>query len=87
MKSILYTDDSPFSIPPACTAERTEIRRTFRKNGRLFTVTVRDKLVVDDEYVNMVKAVAFSIQTQEPYRAMPTNRKVKDSLLKQDLVI
>ena len=87
MKSLLYTDESPFQTPTLCSPGRTEQIRTLRKGGRLYRVAVRDKAVVEDSYVDMVKAVAFSIQTQEQYNYPIPSRRYRDYLIKRNIEI
>lgn len=87
MKSLLFTDSTPFNEPPGCGPCRTEVVRTFRKNGRLYRVVLRDKIVVEDPYLVMVKAFAFAIQQGEPYMGVPPPRTIRDFLIKSSVVI
>ncbi len=87
MKSILFTDASPFHDPPGCGPCRTEVLVTVRKNGRIYRFVARDKVVVEDPYLVMVKAQAFSIAQQEPYAMQPASRSVRDFLIKSEVVI
>ena len=41
----------------------------------------------EDPYFVLVKAVAFSIQQNEPYNGKTPNRTLKDFLIKSNLVI
>jgi hypothetical protein len=87
MKSLLFTGTLPFSIPPGCTPCRIEVPITIRKHGRLYKMVLRDKIAVDDPYLMMVKALAFAIQTGEPYSGRPPERSVRDFLIKDSVVI
>ena len=87
MKSLAYQPNSPFEFPPSCGPKRTEVSVTVRKDGRLYTMVVRDKIVVEDPYIVMVKATAFAIQEGEPYNARPTPRDIRDFLIKNDTVV
>lgn len=87
MKSLLFQDDSPFDVPPECAPCRQEKVITIRKAGRLYKFTARDKVVVEDPYLVMVKAAAFGISEGEPYSGTITPRGVKDFLIKSSIVI
>ena len=58
-----------------------------RYKGRIYRVVLRDKVVVDDPYVTLVKAVSFAYKMGEPYQAREIQRNVKDFLIKLDVVI
>lgn len=87
MKSLLYQEDSPFELPSICTPCRQEVKVTIRKDGRLYHFTARDKVVVEDPYLLMVKAQAFSISESEPYSAQVTPRNVRDFLIRTNVLI
>jgi hypothetical protein len=86
-KSLLFTGALPYSEPPGCDAGRQEVPVTIRKNGRLYHFVVRDKIVVDDPYLVLVKATAFAIAHGEPYAGLPPGRAVRDFLIKSNVVI
>lgn len=86
-KSLLFTTSSPFQVPPGCTAGRQEVQYTVRKYGRLYKFTLRDKIVVEDPYLVMVKAEAFAIAQGEPYAGVPPERAVRDFLLKSNIQV
>lgn len=86
-KSLLYADNQVLQEPPGCGPCRTEVKATIRKGGRLYTVIMRDKVVVEDPYLVMVKAAAFAIREGEPYMGRATPRAVKDFLLKSSVVV
>jgi hypothetical protein len=85
-KSLLFTGVLPYSDPPGCGPGRTEIPATIRKNGRLYKYIIRDKIVVEDPYLVLVKACAFAIAQGEPYSGLPPERSVRDFLIKQNVV-
>lgn len=85
-KSLLFTGDLPYDVPSICGPGRTEVPLTIQKNGRLYRFIVRDKITVEDPYLVMVKAAAFSIRTGEPYAAKTPKRAVRDFLIKQNIV-
>ena len=89
MKSLIYQDILPYDEPPTCRNDppRVEVTFALRKNGRLYTYTVRDKIVPEDILFVMVKAAAFAIQHGEPYNGRTPSRTVKDSLIKNNVVI
>lgn len=87
MKSLLFSESSVLQQPPGCGPCRQEVKATVKKGGRLYTIVIRDKVVVEDPYFVMVKAVAFAISEGEPYMGRATPRSVKDFLLKSSVVI
>ena len=89
MKSLLFQNVTPFTEPPECAAIpcRTEVPITVRKDGRLYTFVLRDKIVPEDPYLILVKAAAFAISETEPYAGRTPERSVKDFLIKDYLVI
>jgi hypothetical protein len=58
-----------------------------RKYNRLYRYTLRDKVTVEDPYLVLVKATAFSIQNSEPYSAMPPSRALRDLLIRSNVTI
>ncbi len=87
MKSQLFQGVSPLEEPITCAPGRVEIPITMRKEGRLYKFVVRDKLMVEDPYLVLVKARAFAIRTGEPFGANPPSRSVRDYLIKSNVVI
>lgn len=87
MKSLLFSDSSPFTEPVECAPCRTEVTLTFRKHGRLYRFKLRDKIVVEDPYLVLVKAAAFAIAQGEPYVGQPPSRAIRDFLIKSSIVI
>lgn len=86
-KSLLFTEGQVLQPPPGCGPCRQEVRATVRKDGRLYTIVIRDKVVVEDPYFVMVKAAAFAIRQNEPYMGRATPRGVKDFLIKSNVVV
>ena len=84
-KSLLFTGDLPFGVPPGCAPCRQEVSVTIRKFGRLYTLKMRDKISVEDPYLVLVKAEAFAIQQGEPYAAIVPERTIRDFLIKQNV--
>jgi hypothetical protein len=84
-KSLLFTGDVPFGVPPGCEPCRQEVAVTIRKNGRLYTMTMRDKIVVEDPYLVLVKAEAFALGQGEPYAGIVPPRSLRDFLIKNNL--
>lgn len=89
MKSLLYQEDgSNHTVPPGCgLCDRNEVKISLRKGNKIYRFVVRDKVTVDDIYVIGIKAAAFAIQQNQPHPGTPTDRAVKNSLIKTDLVI
>ncbi len=87
-RSILYQDNAPHALPPGCgMCDRNEVPVSLRKDGRIYRFVLRDKIVVEDLLMVMVKAAAFSIAQGEPYAGTPPARSVKDFLIKQDTIV
>jgi hypothetical protein len=88
-KSLLFANPPvlPFGVPPGCTPCRTEVKSVIRKFGRLYTLTLRDKIAIEDPYLNMVKAEAFALQQGEPFAGLTPDRSFRDVLIKSNLVI
>lgn len=84
-KSLLFTGDVPFSVPPGCGPCRQEVTITIRKNGRLYTMKLRDKVVVEDPYLVLVKAEAFALGQGEPFAGIVPPRSLRDFLIKNNL--
>jgi hypothetical protein len=88
MKSLLFQPGQILAEPPSCGPCRTEVTTRFYKDGRMYTMTLRDKIAIEDPYLVLVKAGAFAIQEQEPYAGRLVPRSVRDFLIKsQSLVI
>jgi len=85
-RSLLFSQTA-LSEPAACGPGRTEVVIPVRQNGRIYTMTLRDKVTVDDPYLMLVKATAFAIRTGEPYAGRTPERSVKDFLIRSNLVI
>jgi len=87
MLSRLYQSDSPFDLPVGCASSRTETSYRFLKNGKIYTMVIRDKVSVEDPYLVMVKAAAYAIRMNEPYGARTPRRDYRDYLIKSSVVI
>jgi hypothetical protein len=89
MRSLLAQGLTPFTTPAGCTFVpcRTEVTFSFRANGRLYNFVARDKVIPEDPYFVLVKAVAFAIRQGEPYNGRTPDRALKDFLIKSNLVI
>ena len=87
MKSFLFRGVTPFTESEDCAPGRTEVNVTVRKDGRLYRFVIRDKVVVEDPYLVLVKARAFAIRANEPFGAQPPSRSVRDFLIKSSVVI
>lgn len=88
MRSLLFQDGAtPFVQPDGCGPGRVEVPVDLRKDGRIYHVLLRDKLMPEDPYLVLVKAQAFAIQTGEPYNGSPPDKGVKDFLIKDSVII
>ena len=86
-KSLLFTGDLPFGVPPGCGPCRQEAVVTLRKNGRLYTMTMWDQITVEDPYLMLVKAEAFALAQSEPFSGLTPDRSVRDALIKSNVFI
>jgi hypothetical protein len=89
MKSLLFQEDSVLSVPAGCGALpcRQEFTINIRKFNRIYRYVLRDKIVPEDPYLVMTKAVAFALRTGEPYNGRTPPRSLKDFLIKDSVVI
>jgi hypothetical protein len=89
MKSLLFQGVTPFEEPPKCAVVpcRSEVPITIRKDGRLYRFMLRDKVVPEDPYLVLVKAIAFAISENEPFSGQVPDRSVRDFLIKDTVVI
>jgi len=87
MLSKLYQDDSPFTQPAECETGRQEYHRTFYKGGKLYTMTLRDKVIPEDPYLNMIKAYACQVRTGKAYPGQRVDRRYRDFLVRSNVVI
>lgn len=87
MKSILFQASPPLVEPVGCGPCRQERFITLRWKGKLIKIVVRDKVVVEDPYLVMVKAAAFAIQTGKRYNGTTPGRALRDFLIKTSVSI
>lgn len=86
-KSLLFSGTLPYDVPPGCSPGRQEATVTLRNSGRLYTFVLRDKVVIEDPYLVLVKAEAFAIAQGEPYSGTTPPRAVRDFLIKSNVQI
>jgi hypothetical protein len=86
-KSLLYAAIPPLSLPALCAPGRQEVKATIMKDGRLYHLTLRDKIIPEDPYLVLVKAAAFAVKLNEPYMGRIVPRDVKDFLIKSNAII
>lgn len=87
-RSLLFQDDSQFAAIPGCSVcDRVEVPVSLRKDGRIYRFVLRDKIVVEDLLLVAMKAAAFAISQGEAYAGTPPSRAIRDTLIKQDVVI
>lgn len=90
MRSLLFqSGTTPFTEPAGCGAIpcRNEVPISIRKDGRLYHFVLRDKVVPEDPYLVLVRAVAFAVQENEPYSGRAPERSIRDFLVKNNVVI
>jgi len=87
-RSLLFQDDPQFEVPPGCgLCDRVEVPVSLRKGGRIYRFILRDKVVAEDWLLVGVKAAAFAISQGEAYAGTEPSRAIRDTLIKQDVVI
>lgn len=86
-KSLLFTGDVPYEVPPECRPGRAEATVTIHQYGRTYKMVLRDKVVVEDPYLVLVKATAFAIRESEPYMGRSPDRSVRDVIIKSNVII
>ena len=86
-KSLLFSAAPPLRLPDLCGPGRQEVTATIEKDGRLYHLTMRDKIIPEDPYFVLVKAAAFAVQEGEPYMGRIIPRSVKDFLIKSNAII
>lgn len=87
VKSLLFHEDQVLKHPESCNPGRKEVTVTFRKDGRQYNLTMRDKISVEDPYLTLVKAAGFAIEREEPYMGRLVPRSVRDFLIRSSVVI
>lgn len=89
MRSLLAQGKTPFTIPDSCAVQlcRVEVGFSFFDQGRLYNFTATEKVMPEDPYFILVRAAAFSIKFGEPYNGRTPDRRLKDFLIKNNVVI
>ena len=90
MRSLLFQPgQTPLIEPTTCGAIpcRNEVPINIKKDGRMYRFILRDKVVPEDAYIPLIKAVAFAIQQNEPYSGQSPKSSIKDFLVKNNVVI
>jgi len=88
MKSILFTQN--LREPPDCAFGngcRREYKYAINAGGRMYTLTVRDKIMPEDPYLMMVKATAFAYKSGEAWSGVSPDRSLKDRMIKNNAII
>lgn len=67
------------------TGNRTERTTTMTVGGYTVNVIVRDTVIIEDPYLNLVRAAAFQISEGGPFPVPPVGRDIKDFLIKTNL--
>lgn len=86
-KSLLYATNAPLQLPELCKPGRQEVKATIMKDGRLYHLTLRDKIIPEDPYFVLVKAAAFAVKEGEAYMGRMIPRDVRDYLIKSNAII
>ena len=67
------------------TGSRAERTTTMTVGNYTVRVIVRDTVVVEDPYLNLVRAAAFQVSEGGPFPVPPVGRDIKDFLIKTEL--
>jgi hypothetical protein len=84
-KSLLYAPGQVLHEPPECGPCRREVITRLRKDGKIYTLVMRDKAIIEDPYLVQVKAAIYSVQQEEPYMGRIVPRSVRDFLIKSSV--
>lgn len=84
-KSLLYEPGQVLQEPPECGPCRREIITRLLKDGKIYTLVMRDKAIIEDPYLVQVKAAIYSVQQEEPYMGRIVPRSVRDFLIKSSV--
>jgi len=85
----LDADPVPSPVPPSTGVNGTRIERRLRYRGgdrRMHTLTLRNLVTVDDILVNMSKAFLFSVETNAGYSRPETSARLRETLVRTNLV-
>ncbi len=87
MRSLMFHSPAltPFQELPECRAGRLETVKVIRKDGRLYRMVVRDKVLVDDPYLVAVKAQAYGIRTNTEVTLDTVQKELRDALIKSNV--
>jgi hypothetical protein len=85
ISSIMYSAVASEGNSSVFAADRTEIKTIIRYKGNVYTKVVRDKTVIEDSYLVLVKAAAYAIQTSTPYQGRIVPRSIRDFLIKNNV--
>lgn len=86
-RSLLFKEGQVLDEPALCGPGRQEVVVQFVKDGRLYRTTFRDKQVVEDPYLSLVKAAAFAIREGEPYMGRVVPRAARDLLIRSSVIV
>ena len=82
-KSLLFGTGQVLEEPPDCARVcRKEVTARFKYKGNLYTLVMRDKVIIEDPYMVLVKAGAYATRTGGPYQGRIVPRSVRDFLIK-----
>ena len=89
MKSLLFQGTTVLTLPSSCVSLpcRQEVTVSLRKDNRLYNYVVRDKIVPEDPYIVMIKALAFAVRYSSVYPGAEPPKAVRDFLIKSSVVV
>jgi len=87
MKSVLFQPSNPFPGVTPCPPCRTEQAFDIHKNGYVYSFVMRDKIVPEDPYIVMIKALAFAVRYSSVYPGAEPPKAVRDFLIKSSVVV
>lgn len=86
-KSLLYSPGQVLEQPEDCGPCRKEVTARFKYKGNLYTLVMRDKILIEDPYMVLVKAMAYATRTGGPYQGRIVPRSVRDFLIKSTVQV
>jgi hypothetical protein len=84
-KSLLYADDQVLTQPTDCSPCRQEVTTKIKYKGNIYTLIMRDKVVIEDPYLVLVKAYAYAVRTNTAYQGRIVPRAIRDFLIKSSV--
>lgn len=85
-KSLLFVTGQVLQEPPECGPCRKEVTIRVAYGNHIYTMVLRDKAIIEDPYLVLVKARAYSVRMGQPYMGRIVPRSVRDFLVKSTVI-